>query len=83
MHIFQTKAQTRTQVNNGTRDLFSDNCSLLCCLLLQLLHLMLDDLVPLQRRKKYTICYPGMSFYQLLLIERRETLTILLAFIAL
>lgn len=41
----------RTQENNWTGNLFSRNCSLLCCLLLQLLHLMLDDLVPLQRHK--------------------------------
>lgn len=33
------------------QDIYFVNCSLLCSLLLQLLHLMLDDLVPLQRKK--------------------------------
>lgn len=46
-----TKKAEKTQKNNWTGDLFSENCSLLCCLLLELLHLMLDDLVPLQKQK--------------------------------
>lgn len=50
--------EKRQQMNNWT-DLFCEDCSLLCCLLLQLLHLVLDDLVPLQKEAWKWQMYPA------------------------